>query len=265
MNSSENIPGQSNHFNHAGALLPMLHNPLVVLRPVFDDNIKSATTSTRVTRTKAKVQAEPTVAGQPSADHSKDLAYLKRIRDHDRAKKQRQRGMTTELVRRLDSLLPAPASKKPRTMFETLASASAFLRCRSLNHTQAPAHSLREAMLTVRGAGLLVLDSSLAVIDLSPRLRAMLGDRPVPRGTPARALLHEGDADFLALVVAHLAAAAAAAPAAAAGKGRDVAQGAAGAGGEHAPHGPLHRHCRRGGEGGMPVCPSRPFPTRAQP
>ena len=144
----------------------MLHNPLVVLRPVFDDNIKSATTSTRVTRTKAKVQAEPTVAGQPSADHSKDLAYLKRIRDHDRAKKQRQRGMTTELVRRLDSLLPAPASKKPRTMFETLASASAFLRCRSLNHTQAPAHSLREAMLTVRGAGLLVLDSSLAVIDL---------------------------------------------------------------------------------------------------
>ena len=124
---------------------------------------------------------------------AKDLSHLNRIRAYERTKKRRIRSKTAELLRQLDALLPPPPVGRPRTLLETLSEASAAA-ARARPAPAAPP-ALRAALLSHRGAGLLVLDPALAVLDASPRMLAVLAASSPPRGAPARALLRGADGE----------------------------------------------------------------------
>jgi hypothetical protein len=60
-------------------------------------------------------------------------------------------------------------------------------------------------MLSIRSAGLAVLDPTLFLLDSNRKLSAMLGERLITPGTRMSSLVQPRDASVLSLVAAHLA------------------------------------------------------------
>jgi hypothetical protein len=60
-------------------------------------------------------------------------------------------------------------------------------------------------MLSIRSAGLVVLDPSLVILDFNQQFITMLGERLITPGTRMSSLVQDGNASVLSLVAAHLA------------------------------------------------------------
>ena len=177
------------NINNSNTLKTNSHNLFVVSQSCTNPTITDAPTKTSKKST-TKGAMEKAYGDGLSTSASKDLSYLNRMREDDKAKKRRVRNQTKMLLSQLDGLLPAPTSGKPRGVLEIIAappirlSSTATSSCRCAGESCSMRFMINLRMImrksisqcsSGRSVGLLVLDNHLAVIDLNPSLRVIIG------------------------------------------------------------------------------------------
>ena len=137
------------NINNSNTLKTNSHNLFVVSQSCTNPTITDAPTKTSKKST-TKGAMEKAYGEGLSTSASKDLSYLNRMREDDKAKKRRVRNQTKMLLSQLDGLLPAPTSGKPRGVLEIIASASMLLKHQARRGASNPLVKYCDILLSVR-------------------------------------------------------------------------------------------------------------------